>query len=173
MPKFKDIPKLYRSYYRVAVSLDAIKETLDRYKENQEKFGYKFELNPIFQRGHVWTRKQQIKYIEWLLMDGESGREIYFNHPDWMKGFKADMVCVDGLQRLTACTEFLQDKIAAFGHYYSEYTDKIMLNGNNLYFNIGALSEKQCVEWYLQMNFTGTPHSEKELKRVKEIFDNM
>lgn len=172
MPKIKDIPQLYKANYRISVSISFLQEQLKQYEEGQAQFGYKFELVPEFQRGHVWTQEQQTKYVEWLLRGGESGREIYFNHPGWQGSYIGDMVCVDGLQRLTACLLFMENKIPAFGYYVSEYTDRQWLNGNCLYFNIASLQPKQCVEWYLQMNFTGTPHTEEELKRVQRILES-
>lgn len=170
--KFQDISQLKQSHYRINVPLKSLIETLYRYEKSQEKFGYKFELNPWFQRGHVWTESQQISFIEWLLKGGSTGLDIYFNHPGWQGDYKGDMVCVDGLQRLTACIRFLSDEIPAFGAYYSEYEDQIhSLTG--LYFNIGSFSEIEAVEWYLEMNFTGTPHSENELYRVALMIDRI
>ena len=167
--KFKDIPQMKRSYYTVNIPISSLKETLARHKESQEKFGYKFELNPEFQRGHVWTQQQQIDYVEWILRDGSSGRDIYFNHPKWMSDYKADMVCVDGLQRLTALLAFLDGEIPAFGHYVHEYEDR--MPWYDLIFHIGAFSEKEAVEWYLEMNFKGTPHTDAELNRVRKLLE--
>lgn len=65
------------------------------------------ELNPNFQRGHVWTREQQIAYVEYRLRGGKSGVDLYFNCSFWFEGKRGNTgyqayVCVDGLQRITA-----------------------------------------------------------------------
>ena len=68
-------------------------------------------LESEFQRGHVWTKEQQIAYIEYFLKGGMSGRDLYFNHPDWYhksEGNYHDYVCVDGLQRITAVRRFMK-----------------------------------------------------------------
>lgn len=48
------------------------------YVENEIK-EYGLEMNPDFQRGHIWTEEQQSKYIEFILKGGKSGRDFYFN----------------------------------------------------------------------------------------------
>lgn len=167
--QYKDIPKFKRSHYHITIPFVYVLETLERWERDQLESGFKFELNPIFQRGHVWTEDQQIKYIEWILRDGESGRDIYFNHPAWDNSYKADMVCVDGLQRLTAIKRFLHNEIKAFDMYYRDM-GKIS-NNNVLNFHVGSFTEKEAIEWYLEMNFTGTPHTEEELNRVKSLLN--
>ena len=42
------------------------------------------DINPDFQREHVWSEEQQIKYIEHRLRGGESGRDLLFNCPGWV-----------------------------------------------------------------------------------------
>ena len=127
------------------------------------------QLNPDFQRGHVWTEEQQISYMEFLLRGGKSARVIYFNHPGWMKNFKGDFVCVDGLQRLTACVKFLQNELRVFGLLYNEFEDKIPFD-IDLLFNINNLkTRKEVLQWYIEFNSGGTIHTEQEINRVKEL----
>ena len=38
------------------------------------------QLNPEFQRGHVWTEEQQIAWVEYYLRGGKSGNTIYLNN---------------------------------------------------------------------------------------------
>lgn len=113
--RFRDIPPFTMAHYKVDVSLQEIERTLASYQKQG------LALEPDFQRGHVWTETQQIRYVEYLLREGVSGRAIYFNQPGWMKDWHGDFVLVDGLQRLTACLRFLRNKIPAFGSYVCEY----------------------------------------------------
>lgn len=39
------------------------------------------ELNPNFQRGHVWTREQQIAYVEYRLPETLEGTETVVHCP--------------------------------------------------------------------------------------------
>lgn len=163
---FKDIqPYIERNGYSVFHSLGRLKKTIDEYVE---ELG--LELNPDFQRGHVWTEEQQIKYMEHVLREGRSGLEIYLNHPGWSRDYKGDFVCVDGLQRITACLRFLNDEIKVFGHYYSEFEDKIdhMIG---LHFTINSLqTRKEVLQWYLETNDGGTVHSQSEIDRVRALW---
>ena len=138
-------------------------------------------LEPDFQRGHVWTEEQQVAYIESLLQGGaKHARVIYLNDPDWRVCNKTneykEFVCVDGLQRYTAVKRFVNNKIKAFGCYASEFEDsRIMLqHPGMLRINVNALkSKKEVLTWYLQMNAGGTPHSKKEIERVREMLHQL
>ena len=164
--KFKDIPQ-FTSYgsYEVNQSLRYLPEWI---RKNQEETG--LELNPDFQRGHVWTECQQIRYMEYLLHGGKSARTILFNHPGWMGNFKGTFVCVDGLQRITTCLKFMDDKLPVFGGYYlHDFEDKIprdidlKLNINNLQ------TRREVLQWYIELNSEGTIHTDAEIDRVKEL----
>ncbi|MGV2887148.1 DUF262 domain-containing protein [Paenibacillus taichungensis] len=166
--KFRDIkPYIQCNNYSVDVSLRFLENTIEDYIEEMG-----LELIPDFQRGYVWNLRQQELYIEHLLREGVSGLDIYFNHTKWQgtEG-KGDgwFVCVDGLQRLTACLGFLRNQIKAFGHFYKDFEDKISMMVR-LSFHVNNLqTRKEVLEWYLQMNSGGTVHSHDELDRVAEL----
>lgn len=169
--KFKDIkPFVSDGSYEVDVFVDSIEETLEHYCKD-----YGLELNPDFQRGHVWTEKQQVAYVEFFLRGGRTARVIYFNSPAFGGSERGDLddtiICVDGLQRLTAIRKFINNEIKVFGHYHNEYEDKLGMR-YTLKFNINTLlNRKDILEWYLQFNSGGTVHSEDELNRVKKLLD--
>lgn len=163
--KFEDIPRFTRpGSYQVNMLLHHIPEWIERH---EEELG--LQLNPDFQRGHVWTREQQIKYIEFILRGGKSARTIYFNHPGWLSNWKGDFVCVDGLQRLTAVMKFINNEISAFGTFYNEFEDKIPLY-ITLVFNVNNLqTRKEVLQWYIELNTGGTIHTEEEINKVREL----
>lgn len=165
MVSFRDIPQFTKTPdYNPFIPLEHLSK-----KVKQEIEEYGLQLNPDFQRGHVWTEEQQIRYIEYLLRGGKSGRDIYFNHPGWMKSWKGDYVCVDGLQRLTAILKFTNNEIKAFGLYCNEFEGKIPF-GLGVVWHVNDLkTKKEVLTWYLEMNSGGTPHSEKELDRVRKM----
>src|SRR6266568_3834517 len=110
---FNDIKPLTRcSNYKVDIGWGYLLEYME---EHMKEYG--LELNPDFQRGHVWTEEQQVKYVEYGLRDGAmTGKDLYFNCPGWNRGSRiGPYVCVDGLQRLTAVTRFLRNEIPAYG----------------------------------------------------------
>lgn len=133
---------------------------------------YGLVLNPDFQRGHVWTKEQQTAYMEFVLRGGNSGKDLFFNHPGWMCSFAGDFVCVDGLQRITAICDFLDDKVPVFGgHLASDIVDlRETLCRYNMKIHINNLpTKKDVLRWYVEMNEGGTPHSKAEIERVKEM----
>lgn len=135
-------------------------------------------LCPDFQRGHVWTEQQQVSYIEFLLRGGKTGRDLYFNCPGWQtqvpEGAYNEYVCVDGLQRLTAIQRFVKDELRVFGNLYSEFKGWLRTDQDNLRVHINDLkTKKEVLAWYLEMNSGGTPHTQKELRRVSEMLQDL
>ncbi len=135
------------------------------------------QLDPDFQRGHVWTEEQQVAWLEYHLRGGKSGNTIYLNNPFWnsvmepKQGEYSDYVCVDGLQRITAAQRFIHNEIKVFGSYFDEYEDKLRLvNDNTIILNVNNLkSKEEVLQWYIDMNAGGTPHSKEEIQRVQKM----
>jgi len=169
MASFKNIEQFTYGQYEVDIHVRHLEKMLKSYEED-----YNLELNPDFQRGNVWTEEQQIKYVEFFLRGGKSARVIYFNIGEWSFNKNTDipqMVCVDGLQRLTAILRFLHNEIPVFGHFYNEFEDNIPLE-HTLKFNINNLAyKKDVLKWYLEMNSGGTVHSNSELERVRKMIE--
>lgn len=165
--KFKDINKFKQDgRWECDYSIDNFVKEIERLESEDG-----LELYPDFQRGHVWTEEQQINFVEFIIKGGKTGRVVYLNHPGWMNDWKtgeAGFVCVDGLQRITAFKRFINNEIPIFGHYFREFEDKprsitIKININNFE------TRKEVLEWYLEMNEGGTPHTKDELNRVREL----
>lgn len=172
---FRNIPQFTSNgTYQVNYSLDRLVNFIE---EEISEMG--LQLEPDFQRGHVWTTKQQIAWIEYHLRGGKSGNTIYLNHPFWENvrspkpGEYADYVCVDGLQRITAAKRFIYNEIPVFGSYYKEFNDSIRrCIPNMMAVNVNDLkTEKEVLQWYVDMNSGGTPHSEEEIERVKKMIE--
>lgn len=173
LAKFKDIP-LFTSDGNYQTDLD-IKRVPNWIKDEQE---CGLQLNPKFQRGHVWTEEQQIAWLEYFLRGGKSGNVVYFNNPSWHYNVKDgaynEYVCVDGLQRITAIMRFINNEIKVFGSYFKEYEDPIVLHRFTIKFNVNDLkSEKEVLQWYLDMNAGGTPHTTEEIERVKQMIQEL
>lgn len=169
---FKDIKKLTRMPdMGESLRIDFLERRIAWYEED-----YKLELVPDFQRGHVWSEEQQIAFVEYLLRGGTSGRDIYLNCPGYRGGREIpgemnQMVCVDGLQRLTAVRKFLDGRIKAFGLYVHEFEGN--LGSYFLLFHVNDLkTRKEVLTWYLEMNSGGIVHSDEELDRVRGLLED-
>lgn len=169
MPKFADIPQFTREgNYHFTVSWAYLERTLASW--NNPEDGEYVDMDPDFQREHVWTEAQQIAYCEYILRGGISGKTIYWNNPSWMRGFNQPTVLVDGKQRITAVLRFLRNEIPVFGHFRKEYEDKLDVTRHTFDFVINDLkTRKEVLQWYLDLNTGGTIHTNEEIEKVKRL----
>lgn len=167
IPKFKEFGIINPENFGFMRYVEFISEQIDLYN---------LQLNPIFQRGHVWTQEQQEKYIEFILRGGKSGRDFYFN---WNRK-NNEYVCVDGLQRTTAFINFVNGNITAFGQCFDEFGFTQKVAGWNplpefrisVYINY-LETQKEILQWYVDMNSGGTPHTREEIEKVRDIIKHI
>jgi hypothetical protein len=108
--------------------------------------------------------------VEWILKGGFSGKLIFLNCPGWSGGDLGQMVLVDGKQRINAVQRFMNNEIKVFGYFFNEYEDRLRSSQCDFIFNVNDLkTEKEVLEWYLSMNSGGTPHSQEDLDKVKNM----
>ena len=173
----KDVqPFTTPAHYQVHTFWSFIEETLVQYDSRSIDGELGLELDPDFQRGHVWSEDKQIAYIEFCLRGGESSREILFNHPNWQGSYKGQMVLVDGKQRLEAVRKFLRNELPVFnGNFINDFEDKeIMLRSSNtqFVFKVNNLkTRKQVLQWYLDINTGGVVHTSEEIEKVKKLLE--
>ena len=124
-----------------------------------------------------FNEQQQVDWLEYHLRGGKSGNTIYLNNPFWHSGQIPEMgkyVCVDGLQRITAAQKFIHNEIKVFGSYFSEYEDRIRALPATMILNVNDLkTEKEVLQWYVDMNVGGTPHTNNEIERVKRMIGKL
>lgn len=165
--KWMEIPQLPQANWAVTVPWDGLQANLDRWQKC-----YGLVMQPDYQRDHAWTREQQIAYIEWVLMGGESGKTIHWNSKNWQRRGEINPIeLVDGLQRLTAVQSFLAAQFTVFGYPVSEIieTGEFRENGNFL-FRVSSLETRaEVLQMYLAINRGGTPHSKEEIARVEAL----
>lgn len=172
-----------KSEHAFDVEIKEIKDNLNRFKKN-----YGLDLEPDFQRGHVWTRQQQIAYCEALIRDalGSSAKIITFNCAAFAGNVKSknsdlgdEVVCMDGLQRLTAVQAFVDGEFKVFQDYEGGVdldffnNSRYSLRNKSLRFEFFFFQRKrQILQYYLAFNKGGTVHSESEISRVTEMLEN-
>lgn len=165
--------------YEVDVHLARVPSFLDRLKSDVEAAGGSFELQPDFQRGHVWSPEQQVRFIESLLR-GCAPARILFNCPGWLGAASAQsgdiapqtLQCIDGLQRLTAAVKFVKGDLAVFdGRTASDFEGTPFdLNRLRLQVAVFEFSRRaDLLQFYLDLNAGGTVHSRQELERVAAL----
>lgn len=178
MARFSDIPRFMSGgNYAVDVSLNQ----LEKWLESQSN-DYIVDIDPDFQRGHAWSDTERSRYVEFLLRGGRSQTTLYWNHPAYMNSLTpqanlpAQLVLIDGKQRLTACLMFLRGEMPVFGHYFHEFDDPtdrrcaLGMSGACLRMNVNNLQTRADVlRWYLDLNDGGVVHTREEIERVRHL----
>jgi hypothetical protein len=169
MPRFQDIPQMTIAHYSVTRPWRNLAENLEKWGDRDNKL----DLNPEYQRGNVWTKKQKTAYIEYIMRGGISGRDIFWNCPGWMNDFRGPMELVDGKQRVTAVLEFQENKFKVFGHYFREYTDKLDWVRHHFLFYVNDLENREdIIQWYLDLN-SGMPHKRKDIQKAENLLNEL
>lgn len=165
-PRICDIPKYTRTgNYRVDCAWSNIEKWLDYEKESG------LNLNPDFQRPHVWTEEQQSAYVLYRLRGGYSGDILYWNSPNYTKG-GGNLVIVDGKQRLEAVRKFMRNELVIWeGLRLDDFADEPdMLRGARFTMVVNDLkTRKEVLTWYLDLNTGGTPHTQDEIEKVMHL----
>lgn len=142
---------------------------------------YGLNLDPDFQRGHVWTRAQQEHFIENVLRQivASSGLIIQFNCPHFEEHSYAgdlprEMQILDGLQRLTAVRAFMAGRIHAFGMPISGFANSSFDAARRTMFRLRFAvhtfpTRRELLSHYLALNAGGTPHASSEIERVRAL----
>jgi hypothetical protein len=147
-----------------------------------EEVPHGVDINPDFQRGHVWTEQQQVYFLECFMrgLVGEEGMTIRLNCPSWRTSPMPDsdmldqVVCIDGLQRLTAIRGFLAGDIKPFGLHVSQFTGKYLPSRVRTCVLIKFYDfqyRKDLLTYYLDINGGGTQHTPTELERVRKLME--
>lgn len=147
-------------------------------KAETEIIEFGVELVPDFQRGHVWNIAQQTKYIENVLrrIIDESGLTIRFNCPSWQTDRTREsnlidqMVCIDGLQRLTSIRKFIAGELKVFGITFDQLPMRQILRDLQIIVKMYDFQFKaELLQFYLDINEGGIAHSDDELERVRNL----
>lgn len=173
--KFSDIPQYTRgSCYHINCGWSYLEELLNGYIKESN-----LNLDPDFQRAHVWDENKQKRYVEYVLRGGSSGKELYFNCVNWSIGISGEFVIVDGKQRLEAVRKFMRNELEIFDNgliknkkplKFSDFGEKLRITKADFQININDLAtRKEVLQWYLDLNEGGVVHTSEELNKVKKL----
>lgn len=179
---YRSVRPLRKSAYAVDVQLSRIEGFLSDMEAQAKSMGGTFELNPDFQRGHVWDQGKQVAFVE-NVFRGIAPMVFRFNSPGWNRVPDAtdmhpyDVVCVDGLQRLTALRAFVAGEFPIFDTYSAKDlvgtpfdTNRIGKTWRLEMFDIAKRSD--LLQFYLDINSGGVVHTDAELDRVRKLRDD-
>jgi len=154
--------------YRINLNWADIEFWIKRQQRNN------LNLDPDFQREHVWTYEQQKAYIEFCLHGGKGSNVLRFNCAGWMKDYRGPFELVDGKQRLQAVRLFLSNEIDIYhGVKFKDFKDSIPCNLDFIIMINDLNTRKDVLKWYLEINTGGTPHTKKELEKVRKLMSKI
>lgn len=167
---FNDIERyISDADHRVDVLVGDVPHQIRKYTTD---FG--LELTPDFQRGHVWNDRQRTAFVEHLLKGGVGSKEIRFNCPGFPWRSRepgGHMVLVDGLQRVTAITDFTENRLRAFGLYHDQFEGEIPLD-LMMSFRVNKLPTRADVlRWYIELNAGGVAHTDADIAKVVDLLN--
>lgn len=177
--KFYDIPLFTkRASYSVTIPWNHLEATIER---DIEETG--LNLDPDFQRAHVWNETQQKRYVEFVLRGGHSSRELLFNCPGWQTfGKLGKYVLVDGKQRLEAVRKFMRNELSIFDNgmlknkhplFLKDFDGHPDIISANFLWSVNDLKTRaEVLQWYLDLNSGGVVHSKDEIEKVKKLLEN-
>lgn len=165
--KFDDIEQFTsHGSYEINVSLSYLVKHVNSHQERGG--GAVLDLDPDFQRAHVWNDAQRMKFVEYVLRGGQAGTTLYFNCKGWGGNFEGPYVIVDGKQRLAALLKFLNNKLPIFGGYYFDEFDKLKHCHGGIKWHVNNLkTREEVLQWYLDLNEGGVVHTNDELEKVR------
>jgi hypothetical protein len=131
-----------------------------------------FDLDPDYQRAHVWTSLQQKNFLGHVMC---GGRVPLIFIRDYMDVVREKYEVVDGKQRLTAFLAFVRGEQCARildGReiWYRDFTKIERRRIPTIKCGIVKLENRADVlRFYLRINSGGTDHTEEELERVRAL----
>lgn len=169
-----------KANYSIDVQLSRLGRWVEQTRASQEGAGGGLELCPDFQRGHVWTQPQRVAFCE-SFVRGQASALLLFNCPSFNERLKAGgdlnpemMQCVDGLQRLTALCDYVDNQFPIYGDKFCCDLNGTAFCASRLHVQVRVHSMRNRAEllsFYLDLNGAGTPHSAAELERVRGLLE--
>lgn len=170
-PEFsrKSLREIVGLFPRACYQVDCNWKYLEKMIADQKK-ELGLDIDPVFQRAHVWTEKQQIDYVEYSMLGGELAKSLTFAAVGWRSISNLSWYAlVDGKQRLEAVRKYLRNELPVFGRLYADHDDV----GFSLPCSFGwrvveVDSPRDCAKIYLALNRGGTPHTAEDIAKAEQ-----
>ncbi|QPI17892.1 hypothetical protein POP12_100 [Pectobacterium phage POP12] len=140
------------------------------------------DMNPSYQRDYVWTQKEQNEFLNTLLSGFPIG-VIAISDNSRTKGFMETkwIEVIDGKQRLTTLGLVFSNKIPlplsdGSNVFWDDLTPPESRKFRSIPMSCIDLSdstEKERIEFFYRVNFTGVPQSEEHRNSVIKMLEKL
>lgn len=164
--------------YTVHWHIGMLEETVAGIERDMLEIQGSFELEPDFQRGHVWTDAQRVAYVESLIRK-TAPVKLLFNCPGWTRTEACDgdipantFQCIDGLQRLTAVRKFMAGEFRVFDRYFAADLKASPFDLARYRMSVEVFEfnrRADLLQFYIDLNSGGTVHAPSEIERVRGL----
>ncbi len=132
------------------------------------------DFDADYQREHVWTMKDKIDLITSIFDNIDIGKFVFIQRSGGYEGRYYEIL--DGKQRLTAITEFYEDRFKYKGYYFSELSFRDQYKFTEHMVSYGYLenpNKETIFETFIKLNTCGKPMNIKHINHVKKLLSEL
>ena len=135
--------------------------------------GSGMDLDPDYQRGHVWAHEQKVALIDSVFRNIDIGKFTVIRKP-FRENRDHYYEMLDGKQRFTALMEFFEDRFQYRGLYFSElhWRDQNHFENYSVsYAETEPLTDEQKYHYFLKLNVSGRPVDPAHIEKVEKMLE--
>lgn len=136
---------------------------------------FNVDMDPIYQRGHVWSDEQRRTFVGYWLQGGTVPPIWIWQPSEEQEDVGVRHELIDGKQRMTALLDWWHGRIPATidgRDIWVHETDRQANHRLTIKWMFVRLANRvDVLRFYLRLNGGGTPHSPEELARVRALLD--
>ncbi len=140
---------------------------------NKHFFGC--NLDPEYQRGHVWDLDDKLSLIKSIFHNIDIGKFTFVRRPYKMDDDAYEII--DGKQRLTALLEFVENRFSYEGKYWRDLHPLDRHHVRNYGVLVAELpedtTELQKRKYFIKLNTSGKPQDPEHIAKVKKQIEKM
>ena len=132
------------------------------------------DMDVDYQREHVWSHADKIALLDSIFNNIEIGKFVFVQRSMGHNGKLYEIL--DGKQRLTAITEFIEDRWKYKGFYFSELSvkDQYKITDTNVSYGYLENPSKEAIfETFIKLNTCGKPMANKHITHVKKLLSEL
>jgi hypothetical protein len=136
--------------------------------------GSGLDLNPDYQREHVWSEEQKVDLIDSIFKNIEIGKFTIIRRK-FSEELDNYYEVLDGKQRIQAILDFYECRFKYKGLTYNDlnWIDRNHFTNYSVsWAETEPLTDKQKYRYFLKLNKCGVPMSKDQIEKVEKMLEN-